>query len=70
MAHKRKQKTPRAVKGKQARLNVRIAIKVLDQIDKLIKEGSYSNRSDFIKSAVKLLLKEEEDRKKYFNKSY
>lgn len=46
-------------------ITLRLGDKLLKEIDSALKESSFENRTDFIKHAVRLMLKELKDRQNY-----
>jgi len=44
--------------GSSIKVSARIPAKIVEEIDKLVQEGIFSNRSDFIKEAVRNYLRE------------
>ena len=45
------------VKGEFETVAVRVPKKVVEMVDELIREGYYQNRSDFLRTAIRLLLR-------------
>ena len=47
-----------AVKGEFEVVATRVPRKIVEKVDELIREGYYQNRSDFLRTAIRLLLRE------------
>lgn len=60
-----KKRDLKAIKTDKITVGTRVPIKIKEKIMSLVKEGSYKHEADFIWQAIKLLLKEEEEKKEY-----
>ena len=49
-------------KGEQVVLNFKVPKGIVEEMDKLIEKGYYQNRSDFLRTAIRLLLREHDRR--------